>query len=115
MTARAAPHVVLRAQALRSLRTAEVPPVALFQDALRGDHERFDGCYLPAASEAARGLARGAAMTELEALSDLVAAHLAVANDDAPHAIKAAIRSWLEPTAAAIRPVWYPLYVSERW
>jgi hypothetical protein len=66
---------------------------------------------MPAVSEAALGLARGAYITELEALTALVDAHLAVSNDDAPHALESAMRSWLSGTPASIRPVWYELYM----
>jgi hypothetical protein len=108
-----APHVVLRAQALRSVRE-QAGSVEVVRSALRGDHATFDAFYTPAVSEAAIGLARGAAIPELDALTDLVDAHRAVANDDAPHAIKASIRSWLSGTSAMIRPVWYELYMSRR-
>jgi hypothetical protein len=104
-----APHVILRAQALRSLRRANVS-AEVFRTALRGDHVSFNCFYLPAVSEAALGLSRGADITELEALTELVDAHLAVSNDDAPHAIASSIRSWLSETIATIRPVWYEIY-----
>lgn len=108
--AREAPHVVLRAQALRSLRAAQVLPIELFHDAIANDHEPFKLHYLPAVAEAALGLARSDAVTELEALQRLVDVYLDLDNDDAPFAIETAIASWLEHTEPTINPVWYKIY-----
>lgn len=110
-----APHVVLRAQALRSLRRAAPLPsdyVGTCITALQQDVETFDGFwYAPATSEAALGLARHPELAESTSLAALVDAGLNLTNDEAWFAIESAIRSWLDPKRAAINPVWYRMYL----
>lgn len=110
-----APHVVLRAQALRSLRRASPLPrdyVGTCVSALQQDVETFEGFwYAPATSEAALGLARHPELAESTSLAALVDAGLNLTNDEAWFAIEASIRSWLDHKRAAINPVWYPMYL----
>jgi hypothetical protein len=110
-----APHVVLRAQALRSLRRASPLPrdyVGTCISALQQDVENFEGFwYAPATSEAALGLARHPELAESTSLAALVDAGLNLTNDEAWFAVEASIRSWLDHKRAAINPVWYPMYL----
>lgn len=111
--ARYAPHVVLRAQALRSLRAVTPRPIKELQRALAGDRARYQQHYHPAVAEAALGLARCPEISELEALQHLVATALDLGTEDVHHAIDEAIASWLEGSDAEINPVWDALYAAE--
>jgi hypothetical protein len=109
-----APHVVLRAQALRALRAAAPRPagfVDLCVRSLRSDKEVFDLYYAPVTSEAALGLVRHDATVEATALAALVDAGLCLTNDEAWWAIERSICSWLDHDEAALRPVWYWMYL----
>jgi hypothetical protein len=109
-----APHVVLRAQALRALRTSAPRPAAyldLCGRALKRDKEVYDRYYAPATSEAALCLARHDATPESTALEALVDAGLDLTNDDAWWAIESSIRSWVDHSEASIHPLWYWTYL----
>lgn len=109
-----APHVVLRAQALRGLRTSAPRPAGyldLCSRSLKRDKEVYDLYYAPATSEAALGLARHDATPESTALEALVDAALDLTNDEAHWAIESSICSWLDHSEAAINPIWYWTYL----
>lgn len=111
-TAETAPHVVLRARAIRALHAIDPRPAGYTALCLRalGDREQFELFYAPAISEAAIGLARHPEVDEQVALEALVEAGLRLDTDDAWWAIAAAIRSWVDHRPATIQPVWYERY-----
>ena len=105
-----ADHVVLRAQAIRSLVDAGVAPLELLLHAVSTEQESFDRFYDPVQCESAVGLARGGPASEKIALPALVRASVELKIDDAWWALEGAIRSWLEDRPATIYPVWYWIY-----
>ena len=92
-SALAAEHVVLRAQALRSLRYG-APNFEIFEYALKFDHEVYDLHYAPATEQAALGLAEHDDLDEHTCLEALVHARLNLHNCDAEWAIDHAVKSW---------------------
>lgn len=112
-----AAHVVLRAQALRSLSQASRRPddyFALCSRALRDDRESFEMFYAPVTSEAALALRQDDGLSAQRCLEALVAAALALTSDDAWWALRASIGSWLGDDDAHIHPVWNWKYIDGR-
>ncbi|MEZ4329258.1 MAG: hypothetical protein R3B40_28780 [Polyangiales bacterium] len=112
--ARNSPHVILRAQALRSLSLAKPRPPNYLRVCVAAlkDNETYDMFYEPAASEAAICLGRHPDLPIEPAVRALVEAALARKTDDVWWAYESAIRSWIDHTPARIRPVWYWAYAA---
>jgi len=108
-----APHVVLRAHALGSLRRLPAPPLGLFAETLRGSHETYASYYAPTACEAAMGLVKRPGLAEDEALPALVHASLTVENDDMGPTLLRVLQTWVGGAPPRLSPVWDHRYAEE--